>query len=122
MGVSPASCLLDSGAEEGEMPSFPPSPSVAEGKVGSRILRAGELAISFTGCSTLPWQQALVVGVIGELFLEAREHESWWADHLRYLSGPDPELSIGPTPSTNYCSADPTDPKTAGSPWQQQGI
>lgn len=53
------------------MPSSPPSPSVAEGKVGSRILRVEELAISFTGCSTLPWQQALVVGVIGELLLKA---------------------------------------------------
>lgn len=73
--------LLGGGGCEGETPSSLPCPLLfmVDRRAGARIMRVGELVMSFSGCntwesrpSTSPGHQgkgevALVVGVVGEL-------------------------------------------------------
>lgn len=59
---------------------------------GSEGMRIGELTLSFAGHSTGRDSR----GSAWELTLVVRAQETWWADQLSYLTGPDPGLWVGP--------------------------
>jgi hypothetical protein len=89
-----------------------PEPSMIMRRAGPRIMRAGKLTMTLTGCKTLEnrpghrcsflpclgsrIELALITEVAGELTLRLWKQESWQDDQLKYFSVLDLGLWINP--------------------------